>query len=179
MNGEVYESKYGPYIITGEYYMKGGQKYVKVHFLNTGYEYFIRQYLAKRGEVSDKTLPQIFPKKLPKNQRVYSRNTCMFLSIRDNRNLSAIERKQNSTIENKYFGVIKVGDNFVMNISVAGMKRQLRFSDEIAAANAFNYWFDYYHAYDLIRLTNHVPYMPPEEFCKYMITNKTMCKIVD
>ena len=65
-----------------------------------------------------------------------------------------------------------------MGITCEGNKIELRFTNELAAAAAYNYWFERFHCYDLVPLYNDVPYMPPEEFVKYIVVPKEICKIV-
>lgn len=120
---------------------------------------------------------------IPKQFRVYSKNTCCFLSWNDNKNLSAIEYRNNNLdkLESKYFGVTtnKIG-NYSCGININGTYFYIgTFNNEIAAANAYNYWFEYFHSYNKIPLRNDVPYMPPSEFIKYNVKTKEMCSIKD
>lgn len=115
---------------------------------------------------------------IPKNLRIYSPLTCIFISNRDNYNLRAIDYAKTHNLTSKYFGVTKIGNSYLMGITCEGNKLELRFTNEIAAANAYNYWFEKLHCYDLVRLHNDVPYMPPEEFVKYIVVPKTLCEII-
>lgn len=106
---------------------------------------------------------------VPKEKRVYSKDTCMFLHYYDNQNLAQLEKHLNGTNTNKYYGVRQTSPkHFVMNIMCNRYERRLAFSNEIAAANAYNYWQEVWHTYELIPLINEVPYMPPEEWSKYI-----------
>ena len=107
---------------------------------------------------------------IPKYNRIYSKNTCIFLSNRDNTNLRAIENKINKT--SKYFGVCKIRSLYYMNITCNRYDINMYFSDEIAAANAYNYWFEKLHLYDLVPLHNDVPYMPPDVWTKYITSRR-------
>lgn len=120
---------------------------------------------------------------IPKNLRIYSKNTCCFLSAADNKNLSIIEYRRDNIdrLSSKYFGVVKTqAGNFQSNMYINGNYFYIgTFTNEIAAANAYNYWNIYFHNYDTISLLNEdIPYMPPEEFIKYNINIKEICSIV-
>lgn len=115
---------------------------------------------------------------IPKNLRTYSPSTCIFISNRDNYNLRAIDYAKTHTLTSQYFGVTKIGNNYLMGITCGRNKLELRFTNEIAAAAAYNYWFEKLHCYDLVPLHNNVPCIPPEEFVKYIVVPKEICKIV-
>lgn len=117
---------------------------------------------------------------IPKRQRIYSVDTCVFLSILDNRNLAIIERVRNGTTKNRYYGVSQSEYGmFRAVIMVNGTKINIgSFSNEIAAANAYNYYAQKYHTYDIIPLFNDVPYMSPDEFIKYNNRPKEMVQII-
>lgn len=110
---------------------------------------------------------------IPKHQRIYSKNTCLFLSGVDNNNLHAIENNllYQNTMLSKYIGVSKSRNNaatYEAVIRLNGKKYRIgTFTNEIAAANAYNYYFDKYVDYELVRIHNDVPYMSPEEYSQY------------
>ena len=53
------------------------------------------------------------------------------------------------------------------------------FSNIIAAASCYNYWYRYFHAYEIIPLLNDLEYeMPPSEFIKYNTTAKQLYHLV-
>ena len=117
---------------------------------------------------------------IPKRNRIYSKETCIFLLDSDNINLMLIENKHNGRDSSKYYGVSKVKNLYRANIYVNKNHIHIgSFTNEIAAANAYNYWREYYHNYELVNLINDVPYMPIEEWSKYNVSNKLMCKIID
>jgi hypothetical protein len=116
---------------------------------------------------------------LPKDQRVYSKNTCIFLSNRDNTNLRAIEYAMNHDLTTPYYGVTKIKNKYLMGITSDGYKITIYFDDVIAAANAYNYWFERLHLYDLIRLHNDVPFMRVEEWITHIISVREMAKIIN
>ena len=115
---------------------------------------------------------------LSKNQRVYSKETCIFLNHNDNSNVAKIEFRMHNQ---GYFGVtVNKAGNYAAGITLSNNTFFYigTFSNEIAAANAFNYWYEYFHNYEIIPLFNNVPYMPPDEFIKYNVAPKIMCEIV-
>jgi hypothetical protein len=119
----------------------------------------------------DKDYKQIF---LPKNMRVYSKETCMFLYYQDNANLKIIDNNNGG-----YYGVeyTKSG-NYYARIKINRNRYNIgTFSNPIAAANAYNYWQLYFHNFELVPLLNKVSYMSPEEFMKYNVNQKQMCII--
>ena len=118
---------------------------------------------------------------IEKEKRIYSKDTCVFLHKMDNINLKCIEYKRiNNTLTN-YIGVVKAGNGkFGAQIVINNKNYWLgTFSNEIAAANAYNYYYNKYCYYELIPLLNKVPYMPPNEFIKYNVNPKTMCNIIE
>lgn len=113
---------------------------------------------------------------IPKNKRVYSKTTCMFLYYQDNSNLKIIDTHQNGL-----YGIeINSAGNFYVRIKINGNRINIgTFNNQIAAANAFNYWQLYFHNFELIPLLNNVPYMPPNEFIKYNVHTKNICEIIE
>jgi hypothetical protein len=115
---------------------------------------------------------------IAKENRVYSPETCVLLHYLDNANIAKIEsskfRKAN------YFGITKETDNtFSSHLIINGFNLYLgTFDDEIVAANVYNYWYKYYHNYDIIPLLNNVPFIPNTEFIKHNRRPKSMCFIV-
>ena len=115
---------------------------------------------------------------IPKELRVYSKNTCLFISNRDNTNLRAIEYANSNNLTSKYYGVTKINDRYLMGVTCNGHKISIYFDDEIAAANAYNYWFEKWHLYDLVKLYNDVPYMSIEEWTLHITMERNMVKYV-
>ena len=110
---------------------------------------------------------------IPKNQKIYSLNTCIWISKYDN---IIIMTRENS--KSKYFGVTKTQRGFLARYSrhIIGY-----FSNEIAAANAYNFYYMYNFKNDPFRslfLLNDVPYMSPTEFIKYNLNAKEVIKVV-
>ena len=118
---------------------------------------------------------------VPKNERIYSLETCMFLHANDNKNLRTIELRNNNTTLSAYYGVtIETAKTYGVQMNIGNAPVYFgTFSDEIVAASVFNYWQEYFHRYELIPLINNVPYMSPDEFIKYNTNPKTMCVITN
>ena len=112
---------------------------------------------------------------IPKSERVYSPETCVWLHYMDNSNLARIEARARGEITSEYFGILKSGGKtkdpiFIVNFNANGNQINIgSYSNIIAAANAYNYYYLQYHTYEFIPLINDVPYMPPDEFMKYKI----------
>lgn len=112
---------------------------------------------------------------IPKSQRIYSKNTCIWLSKFDN---IAIMNYDQLT-EGDYPGVTYRDNSYIMRYY---NKCYGRYTDPIAAANAYR------HFYELSNITNQFnnipfpirfPVMTMEETIKYLKNPKTMCTIVD
>ena len=119
---------------------------------------------------------------IPMNERIYSPNTCIFLHFKDNINIRYIEEKMNNPALSKYFGVTpsKPLGTFTVHLIVNNNYiYRGTYDDEIVAANVYNYWYEYYHNYELIPLLNNVPYVPMEEWILHNRNPKTMCEIIE
>ena len=118
---------------------------------------------------------------IDKNSRIYSKNSCMFLSKYDNNNLAIIEYRNShiNELSSIYFGVNRSKNRYRAAIVINSKNISIgTFSSEIAAANAFNCWFEKFHNYELVLLHNDVPYMPPEEFVKYNVAVKEVIRLI-
>ena len=105
---------------------------------------------------------------IPKEQRVYSKDTCVLMNPRDNANLKLIDNSDSKV--NNYFGVYKASNRYYPTIMHNGIVYKLGIYDnEIAAANAYNYYYTKLNSNDNISINtiNDVPYMSYEEFSKY------------
>lgn len=113
---------------------------------------------------------------IPKEKRIYSPETCVFLYYKDNSNLKIIENHNINT----YYGVeFTKFNHWYARIKINGNRINIgTFNNPIAAANAYNYWVLHFHDFELVPLLNNVPYMAPDEFIKYNINKKEMCKII-
>ena len=119
---------------------------------------------------------------IPRSNRIYSKQTCMFLYYLDNSNMRAIDylKENYDTISSKYFGVVKVKNLYKASIMLDGNARHIgSFTDEIMAAAAFNYFERKYHPYELIPLFNDVPDISPTEFVKYNVSAKLMYRLIN
>lgn len=105
---------------------------------------------------------------IPKEQRLYSKDTCVLVNPRDNANLKLIDNSESKV--NNYFGVYRSHNRYYPTIMHNGIKYNLGiYEDEIAAANAYNYYYKKLNSNDNISINtiNDVPYMTYEEFSKY------------
>ena len=111
---------------------------------------------------------------IPNEQRIYSKNTCIWISTYDNITLKG---RENST--SKYYGVTSRHEEYhaayYSNIEIG------IFTSAIAAANAYNYYYQNHvlnTPFHDLNIINNVPYMNPIEFIKYNKNPKEMCKII-
>ncbi len=119
---------------------------------------------------------------IPINNRIYSKNTCVFLYYLDNENLRSIEYKRNNidSSGSKYYGVYNDKGIWKTTIMINGETIPIgAFNDEIYAAAAFNYYQIKYHQYELIPLLNDIPYIPADEIFKYNRRPRKMVNILN
>jgi hypothetical protein len=118
---------------------------------------------------------------VPKNERIYSPTTCMFLHCNDNKNIRCIEFKNNNDTLSNYYGITVEGNGkYGVQMTVNNKPIYFgTFNNEIVAAGVYNYWERYFHNYDLVPLLNNVPDISPEEFIKYNVKPKNMCNIIN
>lgn len=116
---------------------------------------------------------------IAKENRLYSPETCVFLYFKDNINLRALEFRNNNKMQSKYYGVTKESSNtYSAHLIINNQNIYLgTFTNEIIAANVYNYWYEYYHQYELVPLFNDVPFIPNSEFIKYNTKPKEICII--
>lgn len=103
---------------------------------------------------------------IPKNKRIYSKDTCMWLSRFDN---TLMMSKDDGS---KYVGVRLAYKNWqtVINGAVYGV-----FNNPIAAANLFNYLYPKVKGpFNDITIINDVEYMSLEELSKYSVSSTTI-----
>ena len=114
----------------------------------------------------------------PTEQKVYSPETCMFIHYLDNENIMNYKKKLTFTSPNssKYFGIfITPKGQYEVRIYVRGTQEHFGvYSDEIAAANAYNYYYEFVNRtlckkYDIFPLFNNVPQMSYDEFNRYLV----------
>lgn len=102
----------------------------------------------------------------PKEQRIYSPNTCIFLSAVDNSNLSVMEHHEG------YYGIRQVkSGNYTIIFSTGNDRRSFgTYSNLIAALNDYNYYYLKYGNYELVPLLNRgIPYMCHAEAMQYIV----------
>lgn len=119
---------------------------------------------------------------IPKEYRIYSKNTCMFLSIIDNSNLRVIENKRDHPEQytSKYYCVSKKKDKYYVYININRNPVFFgSYDDEVIAASVANYWQLKYHLYDIIPLLNNVPELKPSDFTKYNVKLQPMVKVIE
>ena len=118
---------------------------------------------------------------IPKYNRIYSKDTCVFLYYIDNNNLSTIEFNRNNNLTSSYYGVmVNKNNNYEANIMINQCPIFLGIYDsEIAAANAYNSAVNHYHNYELIPLLNEVPIMSTEEIRNHRLDSKIVCKVLN
>lgn len=111
---------------------------------------------------------------IPKNQRIYSKDTCVLVNPRDNANLKLIDNSKNKV--NNYFGVYRSYNRYYPTIMHDGIVYKLGvYTNEIAAANAYNYYYNSFNHHNYsVNTINDVPYMPYEEFSKYNIGKRKL-----
>lgn len=110
---------------------------------------------------------------LPKSERVYSKNTCIWISKYDNIALMNAEMAPNR------IGISYRDNGYNVRLN---NRRFGKYTNYIAAANAANIALTMYkcsNPHANIPILNNVPYMPPEEFIKYQINPKIMCEITN
>ena len=105
---------------------------------------------------------------IPKEKRIYSKNTCIWMYIYDNMALKILANKTN-----KYVGVDYLDNNTYRARNL--YNRNIgTYTDEIAAANAYNFYYNFNFGNDQLRTIkplNDVPYMSAYEFTKYSTNN--------
>lgn len=106
---------------------------------------------------------------LPKSERVYGPGKCIFLSIYDNANLAIMENHTKGS----FYGVSEISNNlYLLSFSIDGNKISFgTYSNILAAANAYNYYYKLYSKAKLVQLLNeNIEYMSFEETKKYLIS---------
>lgn len=107
----------------------------------------------------------------PPNQRIYSKETCIFLYKYDNLNLSIIENNNNPL----GFGIKQTKNGYTVNIKINNINRFIgEFNNLDAARSAYNY-FSIQRPHELVPILNQCSNMPPLEFIKYNINKTNLC----
>ena len=107
---------------------------------------------------------------IPKEKRIYSPKTCMFLSMYDNDNVAILEKSIME--ENPFFGVRTKPDGYEVVFAINGVRYNFgKYSDYIVALNEYNYFYMKYSKSEEIKLLNlNIPYVSHEEAQKYLIS---------
>ena len=128
------------------------------------YEYKIRN---PHNFHLDKDLLQ---QNIPINNRIYSRNTCIWMYGQDN-----ISFGSGYNYSTKYFGVYQCGENYYSCININGQNIYIgAFNNVIAAAYVYD---NYVKLYGYNLPLNNV-YMEPQNVRQYNICPKIVCKVV-
>ena len=103
------------------------------------------------------------------SKKIYSLNTCIFLSVQDNSNMAII----NKCGETNLRGVrLTEQGNYTVNIGYNGKQIYIgTYTNIIAAANEYNYYYLIYFPFQMVPLLNKVEFMPHQEAQKYLKTN--------
>ena len=97
----------------------------------------------------------ILQKDIPKNQRIYSPNTCMWVTSYEN----ALQTKMDNKYNNNYHYVYKNHNLYYVQMNLYGELQRIGiFKDEIMAANCANHA----RAINGLPPVNDVPFIPPE-----------------
>lgn len=105
---------------------------------------------------------------IPKSQRVYSPETCMWLSTFDN----SIVMTRDKETSSGYYGVTFKDGSWATRVNNAVYGR---FTTPEAAANLYNYVYTKLrHEFNDILLLNNVPYIPFDELKNYCVGSTTI-----
>ena len=107
--------------------------------------------------------------------RVYSVETCMFIDRQANIFIRSADHKNDNQNNSNLYGVYLTPTNtYQCTINYKHTKIFIgSFNNEIAAANAYNYFYTIcYKDSVMYGAPNNVPYMPPYEWIKYITTDR-------
>lgn len=110
--------------------------------------------------------------RLPKNMRIYSVDTCVFIDKYSNGRVRDIDNKTNGNCSSQYYGIYKTNTgSYQCSIRYSSNRIFIgTFSNEIAAANAYNYFYAICRKDSQLNIVpNNVPYMPPYEWINYIV----------
>lgn len=146
----------------------------------------VQQLDGYNGKLKDREGYQLdkdyLQQSIPKCNRVYSKDTCIWLPIRDNINMRTIDNKSINNFRGSYYGVYKYGDLYYVKSYANGKEISLgAYYDEIAACNVYNNFSKMINSNSTIPLLNDVPKMTPSEILQHMYTenNIIVCKKVN
>lgn len=118
---------------------------------------------------------------IPDHMKIYSPETCCFVSISDNAKYVALYLNMHNNTTSKYIGVFaKACGTYEVNLCVNSNEMNFgTYSSEIAAANMYNYVSSYYYPNIDPILLNNVPFMSLDEIQQYRTRKIEMCTIID
>jgi hypothetical protein len=117
---------------------------------------------------------------VPENMKVYSPETCCFVSIVNNAKYAGAYVNNHKNVTSKFIGVYKKpSGNFEANICVNGNAYKLgTYESELAAAAMYNYVSSYYYPDIDPSLLNDIPKMSLDEIIAQRTRVKEMCAII-
>jgi len=136
------------------------------NFYNDAYQLQGSYLLANskpRAVQLDKDIKQ---QNIPHEKKIYSKDTCVWIENCTNVRQRWEDELKNHKQKSEYMGVtINKFGNYTARITVGTIRTHIgTFSNEIAAGNAYNYFARKHNTVSI----NKCPYMPKEEWLKYM-----------
>jgi hypothetical protein len=161
-------------------YISYGEKGVEVDSRWHCFEYYLEDVVNIKGfdyDLLEQGLIELDKDYLQINEsgKLYSKDTCIWISPQLNCDVKFIEMRKRTKTSSKYIGVcyVKPSGKWQAEISVNQKLRYIgTFSLELAAGNAYNYYSKKYQEDG--RIINDCPYMPKEEWIKYMSNPKRL-----
>jgi len=169
---KIYNTNYGSYYKYGAKGVKLDERWLH---LKNFYEDVIKlpgyQEMLQNPNILYNFDKDILQSDIPINNRIYSKDTCMWVPWYVNNNQSKIDTMNRNNFASKYRGVTVYTNkngiaSYYVEVYVNGKRIRCGcFSNEIAAANAYNWYVSFKR--DYISELNDVPYMSVSEWIKY------------